>query len=53
MTINEIIEEIARYREWVDRQPFGAPIDTEAYREHLITENLRMKEIERIANEES
>lgn len=35
MTTDEIIEQIARYRDWVEAQPFGAPIDTDAYRAHL------------------
>lgn len=38
MTIDETIEQIARYREWIERQPFGAPVDTEAYRRQLETD---------------
>ncbi|QIK64561.1 hypothetical protein G7068_16060 [Leucobacter viscericola] len=43
MTIDQIIEAIADYRDWIERQLFGAPIDVETYREHLEIEELREK----------
>lgn len=45
MSIDEQIEVVAAYFEWVTRQPFGIPIDTEAYRRHLDSEG-RLAELE-------
>ena len=40
MSIEQIVEEIANYLSWAEAQPFGAPIDTNTYRNHLEMERL-------------
>ena len=52
MNIEQILDEISRYLEWTMTVPLGESTDVHAYRDYLAVEQLKMKELERIANEE-